>query len=113
MKRLLGLAYFWVGSINGVQVQVWATWQLYAVVVDLTDAVAAALRTPFQEVSVENVTPGALEGPTLEHGCTADRHTALEEQPVPAAALRLADGGCFALDELAQVSTAGGSWLTR
>ena len=39
-KRLLGLAYFWVGSENGVQLQVWATWLLYAVLVDMTDAVA-------------------------------------------------------------------------
>ncbi len=58
VKRLLGLAYFWVGSINGVQVQVWATWLLYAVLVDLTDAVADALRTPFQEVSMEMVYRG-------------------------------------------------------
>jgi hypothetical protein len=28
VKRLLGLAYFWVGSENGVQLQVWATWLL-------------------------------------------------------------------------------------
>ncbi|NJO81984.1 MAG: IS4 family transposase [Blastochloris sp.] len=42
IKRLLGLAYFWTGSINGIQIQVWATWILYAVLVDLTDAVAEA-----------------------------------------------------------------------
>ena len=40
VKRLLGLAYFWTGSENGVAVQLWATWLLYAVLVDLTDAVA-------------------------------------------------------------------------
>jgi len=33
VKRLLGLAYFWVGSENGVQLQLWATWILYAVIV--------------------------------------------------------------------------------
>ena len=33
-KRWLGLAYVQVGSIHGVQVQVWATWQLYVVRVD-------------------------------------------------------------------------------
>lgn len=54
-KRLLGLAYFWVGSINGIQVQVWTTWLLYAVLVDLTDAVAEALQRPFREVSMEMV----------------------------------------------------------
>jgi len=37
---LLGLAYFWTGSENGVCGQLWATWLLYAVLVDLTDAVA-------------------------------------------------------------------------
>jgi hypothetical protein len=55
VKRLLGLAYFWTGSVNGVQLQVWATWVLYAVLVDLTDAVAAALNRPFTELSVEMV----------------------------------------------------------
>lgn len=54
-KRLLGLAYFWVGSINGVQLQLWATWLLYAVLVDLTDAVAEELNRPFQALSMEMV----------------------------------------------------------
>ncbi len=26
VKRLLGLSYLWTGSINGVKLQVWATW---------------------------------------------------------------------------------------
>jgi hypothetical protein len=38
----LGLAYFWVGAQNGVALQLWATWLLYAILVDLTDAVAEA-----------------------------------------------------------------------
>jgi len=54
-KRQLGLAYFWVGSINGVQVQIWATWVLYAVLVDLTDSVAEALNRPFEDISMEMV----------------------------------------------------------
>lgn len=54
-KRLLGLAYFWVGSINGVQLQMWATWLLYAALVDLTDAVAEELNRPFQALSMEMV----------------------------------------------------------
>jgi len=53
VKRLLGLAYFWVGSINGVQVQLWSAWLLYAVLVDLTDAVAETLNQPFHALSVE------------------------------------------------------------
>jgi len=55
VKRLLGLAYFWVGAENGVQLQVWATWLLYAVLVDLTDAVAQALQRPFADLSLEMV----------------------------------------------------------
>jgi len=57
-KRLLGLAYFWVGSINGVQVQVWATWLLYSVLVDLSDCVAEALNRPFEDISMEMVFKG-------------------------------------------------------
>jgi Transposase DDE domain len=53
VKRLLGLAYFWTGSENGVALQLWATWLLYAVLVDLTDAVAARLSRPFAALSVE------------------------------------------------------------
>jgi Transposase DDE domain len=55
VKRLLGLAYFWAGAENGVQLQVWATWLLYAVLVDLTDAVAQALQRPFADLSLEMV----------------------------------------------------------
>ena len=58
VKRLLGLAYFWVGSENGVQLQVWATWIVYAVLVDLTDAVAEALNKPFAALSLEMVYRG-------------------------------------------------------
>ncbi len=58
VKRLLGLAYFWVGSVNGVMVQVWATWLLYAVLIDLTDAVADVLNRPFSQISVEMVYRG-------------------------------------------------------
>ncbi len=55
VKRLLGLAYFWVGSENGVQLQLWATWLLYAVLVDLTDAVAEKLQQPVAALSLEMV----------------------------------------------------------
>lgn len=57
-KRLLGLAYFRTGAVNGVMVQVWATWLLYAALVDLTDAVAEALAVPYQDVSPEMVYRG-------------------------------------------------------
>jgi hypothetical protein len=53
VKRLLGLAYFHTGAVNGIQVQVWATWLLYAIMVDLTDAVAEALHQPLSALSLE------------------------------------------------------------
>jgi len=55
VKRLLGLAYFWTGAENGVCLQLWATWMLYAVLVDLTDDVAEALQKPFAAISLEMV----------------------------------------------------------
>ena len=55
VKRLLGLAYFWCGAQNAVELQLWATWLLYAVLVDLTDQVAEALRHPFAAISMEMV----------------------------------------------------------
>ena len=58
VKRLLGLAYFWTGALNGVLVQVWATWLLYAALVDLTDAVAEQLGVPYRDVSLEMVYRG-------------------------------------------------------
>jgi hypothetical protein len=55
VKRLLGLAYFYGGAQNAVEMQIWATWMLYAVLVDLTDAVAEALNQPFAAISMEMV----------------------------------------------------------
>ena len=57
-KRLLGLAFFWTGAENGVELQVWATWLVYGVLVDLTDAVAATLHRPVATVSPEMVYRG-------------------------------------------------------
>lgn len=42
VKRLLGLAYFWAGSANGVQPQLWATWILYMAKALLLDGLWAA-----------------------------------------------------------------------
>jgi Transposase DDE domain len=55
VKRLLDLAYVWVGSHNGVQLQVWATWLYYAVLIDLCDEVAEVLQLPLERISVEMV----------------------------------------------------------
>lgn len=72
VKRLLGLAYFYVGSHNGVLVQVWATWLLYAVLVDLTDAVADALHQPLQALSLEMVYRGLYHFTQAFHRGQAD-----------------------------------------
>jgi hypothetical protein len=58
VKRLLGLSYLWTGSINGVKLQVWATWLFYAVLVDLGDAVADELSLPFDRISLEMIFRG-------------------------------------------------------
>jgi hypothetical protein len=58
VKRLLGLAYFACGAQNAIQTQLWATWILYAVLTDLTDAVAEALKQPFAMISIEMVYRG-------------------------------------------------------
>ncbi len=55
VKRLLGLAYFYSGAPNAVEMQLWATWLLYAVLVDLTDAIAETLACPVANLSLEMV----------------------------------------------------------
>lgn len=55
VKGLLGLSYLWVGSLNGVQLQVWATWLYYAILIDLCDDVAEILQLPLERISVEMV----------------------------------------------------------
>jgi len=55
VKRLLGLAYFWSGAENAVQLQLYATWILYAVLLDLGDAVAAALDQPLAAISLDHL----------------------------------------------------------
>jgi len=57
-KRLLGLSYLWVGGQNGVQVQIYATWVFYAVLVDLCQEVAHTLGQPLERISVEMVFRG-------------------------------------------------------
>ena len=57
-KRLLRLSYLWTGSINGVKLQVWATWLFYAVLIDLADAVADELALPFDRISLEMIFRG-------------------------------------------------------
>ncbi|NEO34544.1 MAG: IS4 family transposase [Symploca sp. SIO3C6] len=58
VKRLLGLSYLWTGSLNGLQLQIWATWIMYAVLFDLSDAVADAVQLPLDRISPEMVWRG-------------------------------------------------------
>jgi Transposase DDE domain len=53
VKRLLGLSYLWTGSINGIKLQIWGTWLFYAVLIDLSDAIADELSLPFDRISLE------------------------------------------------------------
>lgn len=55
IKRLLGLAYFWCGSQNAVELQLWSTWIVYTVLIDLCDEVAGLLRLPLEHISIEMV----------------------------------------------------------
>lgn len=52
-KRLLGLAYIWVGDTNGVQIQILATWIFYAVQNQLCIDVAIALNQPLDRIYTE------------------------------------------------------------
>jgi hypothetical protein len=58
VKRLLGLSYLWVGSINGIKLQIWGTWLFYAILIDLGDAVADELSLPFDRISLEMIYGG-------------------------------------------------------
>lgn len=58
VKRLLDLAYLWVGSLNGVKVQVVATFLFYAILIDLCDDVANQLEIGLEQISVEMVYRG-------------------------------------------------------
>jgi len=44
-----------IGAQNAVEMQIWATWLLYVILIDLTDAVAEALNKPFSAISIEMV----------------------------------------------------------
>jgi hypothetical protein len=60
-----------------------------------------------------HLTSGALEGPHTDHGLTSDRTIALQDAPIPAGALRIADLGFFDLSVLQAIEQAEGYWLTR
>lgn len=58
VKRQLGLSYVWTGASNGIQLQVWTTWLLYAVLLDRCDAVAEELDLVPDRISTEMVFRG-------------------------------------------------------
>jgi DDE family transposase len=80
VKRLLGLACFWTGSANGVELQLWGTWLLYAVLIDLTDAVAGRLCRPVSALSVEMTYRGIYHFTVAhQHGKATDLVSYLAE----------------------------------
>jgi hypothetical protein len=54
-KRVLDLAYLWTGSPNAVQLQIYATLIVYAVLLTICQQVAEVLGEPLEQISVEMV----------------------------------------------------------
>lgn len=71
-KRLLNLSYLWTGSLNGIQLQLWATWLFYAILVDLGDAVADRVGVPFDRISLEMLLRGLYHFSRAFHNGLAD-----------------------------------------
>jgi len=80
-KRLLGLSYLWTGSANGIALQVWATWLLYAVLIDLADQVAEQLMQPLAAISFEMVYRGLYHFTQAYHKGQADDPVAYLSAP--------------------------------
>lgn len=73
VKRLLNLSYLWTGSLNGIELQIWATWLFYALLVDLGDAVADRVGVPFDRISLEMLYRGLYHfSQTYSNGLIAD-----------------------------------------
>ena len=60
-----------------------------------------------------DLSTGALLGPDTDHGLTSDRALLIQEAPIPAGALRIADLGFFDLEVLRSIGQDKGYWLTR
>jgi DDE family transposase len=54
-KRVLDLAYLWKASANGVQLQLYATFLCYLVLLNVCQQVAQSLNEPLEQISVEMV----------------------------------------------------------
>jgi hypothetical protein len=83
-KRRLGLSYLWAGAVNAVAMQVWATWLLYAALIDLTDAVAEELDQPLDALSVEMVYRGLYHFTVAFQHRTATAPVAFRADPANA-----------------------------
>jgi Transposase DDE domain len=82
VKRLLGLSYLWSGAANAIQLQVWATWLLYAVLIDLCDQIAEVKGLPLERISVEMVYRGLYHfASARERGEATDPVAYLASQP--------------------------------
>ena len=82
VKRLLGLSYLWTGSLNGIKLQIWATWLFYAVLMDLGDAVASELALPTDRISLEMIYRGLYHfSVASQKGLTNDPVKYFEERP--------------------------------
>jgi hypothetical protein len=72
-KRVLDLAYLWKASANGVQLQLYATFLFYLVLLNVCHQVAQSLNEPLEHISVEMVfrafyhySRALLRGETIE-----------------------------------------------
>jgi Transposase DDE domain len=54
-KRVLDLAYLWKASANGVQLQLYATFLFYLILLNVCQQVAQSLNEPLERISVEMV----------------------------------------------------------
>ncbi len=54
-KRVLDLAYLWKASANGIQLQLYATFLFYLVLLHVCQQVAQSLNEPLEQISVEMV----------------------------------------------------------
>ena len=73
LKDYACLSYLWTGSINGIKLQIWATWLFYAVLMDLGDAVADELSLPVDRISLEMIYRGLYHFSVAHHkGLTDD-----------------------------------------
>ncbi len=56
---------------------------------------------------------GEMVGPFLESGRMNDAVSKIQEEPIPAQSLRIADVGYWSLDEMKRIAASGGFWLSH